>query len=126
MVSQVLRILQRCGDSTTGPCLTVLKVIFICLTILSVLIFSHEVSCTINKLADNKASGLDHITAGHIKYASMRLAPLLGIRFNSFLIHGFLLDTMISVLLVPVIKDKSGKVGCSDNYRPIALANVLS
>lgn len=33
---------------------------------------------------------------------------------------------MISVLLVPVIKDKSGKVGCSDNYRPTALASVLS
>ncbi|XDV54494.1 hypothetical protein PO909_022775 [Leuciscus waleckii] len=56
----------------------------------------------------------------------MRLAPLLGIWFNSFLIHGFLPDTMISVLLVPVIKDKSGKVGYSDNYRPIALASVLS
>lgn len=47
-------------------------------------IFSHEVSHTINKLADNKASGSDHITAEHIKYFSMRLAPLLGICFNSF------------------------------------------
>ena len=25
-----------------------------------------------------------------------------------------------------MIKDKSGKVGCSDNYRPIALPSVLS
>lgn len=88
-------------------------------------IFSHEVSRTINKLTDNKASGLDHITAEHIKYVSMRIAPLLAICFNAFLVHGFLLDTMISVLLVTVIKDKSGKVGCSDNYGPIALASVL-
>jgi len=29
-------------------------------------------------------------------------------------------------LLVPVIKDKDGKVGCLDNYRPIALASILS
>lgn len=46
--------------------------------------FSHEASHTINKLTDNKASGLDHITAGHIKYASMRLALLLAICFNAF------------------------------------------
>lgn len=33
---------------------------------------------------------------------------------------------MISVSLVPVMKDKSGKVDSSDSYRPIALASVLS
>ncbi len=33
---------------------------------------------------------------------------------------------MISVILVPVIKDKTGKINCNDNYRPIALASVLS
>ncbi len=33
---------------------------------------------------------------------------------------------MMTVLLVPVVKDKAGKVSSSDNYRPIALASVLS
>lgn len=33
---------------------------------------------------------------------------------------------MISVLLLPLIKDKSGKVGSSNNYKPTALASVLS
>lgn len=33
---------------------------------------------------------------------------------------------MISVLLVPVMKDKSGKVDSSDSYRPITLASMLS
>lgn len=33
---------------------------------------------------------------------------------------------MLSVLLVPVIKDKVGKVGGIDNYRPIVLASILS
>ena len=40
--------------------------------------------------------------------------------------HGTLPDSMLSVVLVPVIKDKSGKVGSIDNYRPIALASILS
>lgn len=33
---------------------------------------------------------------------------------------------MMSLLLVPVIKDKEGKVNSSDNYRPISLDSVLS
>ena len=33
---------------------------------------------------------------------------------------------MMTVQLVPVVKDKAGKVGSSENYRPIALANILS
>lgn len=33
---------------------------------------------------------------------------------------------MLPVTLVSVIKDKTGKVGSLDNYRPIALASVLS
>ncbi len=33
---------------------------------------------------------------------------------------------MLSVTLLPVIKDKAGKVGSLDNYRPIALASVVS
>ena len=33
---------------------------------------------------------------------------------------------MITVILVPVIKDKTGKINSKDNYRPIALASMLS
>ena len=33
---------------------------------------------------------------------------------------------MLSVVLVPVIKDKARKISSKDNYRPIALASVIS
>ena len=33
---------------------------------------------------------------------------------------------MLSVVLVPVIKDKAGKISSKDNYRPIALATVIN
>ena len=32
---------------------------------------------------------------------------------------------MLSVVLVPVIKDKAGKISSNDNYRPIALASAF-
>ena len=34
--------------------------------------------------------------------------------------------TMSAVTLVPVIKNKAGKIGSMDNYRPITLASVIS
>ena len=33
---------------------------------------------------------------------------------------------LLSIILVPVIKDKAGKVNQKDNYRPIALASIAS
>ena len=32
----------------------------------------------------------------------------------------------MSVVLVPIIKDKSGKINSKDNYRPIAIASTVS
>ena len=33
---------------------------------------------------------------------------------------------MLEIVLVPVIKDKTGRIEQVDNYRPIALASVIS
>jgi len=35
-------------------------------------------------------------------------------------------DSMLTVLLVPVIKNKTGKISSIDNYRPIFLDSILS
>lgn len=44
----------------------------------------------------------------------------------SFFKHGILPESLIAVQLVPVTKDKTGKINSKDNYRPIALASTLS
>ena len=51
---------------------------------------------------------------------------MLAICFTGLMTHGILPDSLLTVILVPVIKDKAGKVGSMDNYRPIALASILS
>ena len=38
----------------------------------------------------------------------------------------FLPDSMLAVVLVPIIKDRTGRIDRTDNYRPIALASVVS
>ena len=87
-----------------------------------------HLTCLIHlkNLEVNKACGLDGIYAEHLKYEADRLYKLLSLGKTSFLVHGILPDSMLGVVLVPVIKDKSGIINAKDNYRPIALANIVS
>ena len=76
-----------------------------------------DIESAIGHLDNNKSCGLDGIYAEHLKFCSRWIIPLLAMCPSALLIHGFLPDSMLSVVLVPVIKD---------NFRPIALASVIS
>jgi len=92
----------------------------------NVVINSEEVQSAILGLDNNKVCGTDKITAEHLKYASTKLVPLFAICLTGFLVHGILPESILPVLLVPVIKDKTGKINSMDNYRPIAIASIVS
>ena len=80
----------------------------------------------IRKLTTGKSSGLDGIYAEHLLHCSQRFVTMLAMCFTGLFVHGFLPDTMLEVVLVPVIKDKTGIIDQVDNYRPIAPASVIS
>ena len=61
----------------------------------------QEVQNAVMKLGDKKASGIDNITAEHLKLAS---------KTTRLLVHGILPDSILAVILVPVIKHKAGKL----------------
>ena len=42
---------------------------------------------------------------------------------TGFMVHVFLLESMMYVVLIPKIKDKKGKISTIDNYRPVAIAS---
>ena len=46
--------------------------------------------------------------------------------FTGLFVHGFLPSSLMSVVLIPIIKNKCGNISSKDNYRPIALASVVS
>ena len=91
-----------------------------------VLVTVEEIRQAINKLDLNKTCGADQIYAEHLKYSSDRILPLLSICITSMFTHGYLLISMLSVVIIPLIKDKAGSIAAKENYRPIALASVLS
>ena len=74
----------------------------------------------------DKCCGVDGISAEHLKYASDLLVTVLCKLLRSFYVHGYLPDSLMTVVLVPVIKDRSAKISSIDSYRPIAVANTLS
>ena len=59
-------------------------------------------------------------------FCSNRIVTLLTDLLTAFFVHGFIPDSILSVAIVPNIKDKTGKIGAKSNYRPVALANVVS
>ena len=40
--------------------------------------------------------------------------------------HGYLPPAMIETTIVPIVKNKCGNITDSNNYRPIALATIVS
>ena len=85
-----------------------------------------ELTSAIKDLDNNKSCGLDGIYAEHLKHCSDRILPLLSMCLTSLFIHGFLPDKMISVVLIPIVKNKSASICSKSNYRPIALASTIS
>ena len=85
-----------------------------------------DIESAIKELQLNKACGPDLIFAEHLRYSSKRVLEHLSMCFSFFLSHGVLPKMMLSVTLVPVVKNKAGKISAKDNYRPIALASVVS
>ena len=91
-----------------------------------VTVFLQEIYDAIMMLKGNRACGMDKISVEHLKLGSRTFCPLIAICFTGLLIHGILPDSIGSVTLVPIIKDKAGKMNNLDHYWPIALASILS
>ena len=45
---------------------------------------------------------------------------------HNFFVHGFLPSSLLTVVLVPIVKNKAGNINSIDNYRPVALSNIFS
>ena len=62
-----------------------------------------------------------------MKYAQWcGIHVLLSLCFTLCLAHGYFPPVMIKTTIVPIVKNKSGNLSDSSNYRPIALATIVS
>ena len=45
---------------------------------------------------------------------------------NCVFLHGFIPDSIMKTVIIPIIKDKRGALNSSKNYRPVAITTVFS
>ena len=84
-----------------------------------------QIALSLATLDSNKSCGYDNIFAEHLKFCSASMIRFLCKLFNSFLLHGFLPESFMTVMIKPIFK-KGGSVSDWNSYRPIALANCVS
>jgi hypothetical protein len=85
-----------------------------------------QVSHCISTLELDKAAGLDGLSAEALLYSHPRLNTLLSLCFNTCFSHGSIPMRLLDTFIIPVLKNKCGDITDQNNYRPIAITNVLS
>ena len=87
---------------------------------------TKSVSKLIGKLECGKSGGPDGIGDKYLKFSDIKIHVLLSMCFTLCLAHGYFPPAMIETTIVPIVKNKSGNLSDSSNYRPIALATIIS
>ena len=87
---------------------------------------TKSVSEIIGKLECGKSAGPDRIGAEYLKFSNIKIHVLLSLCFTLCLAHSYLPPAMIETTIVPIVKNKLGNLSDSSNYRPIALATIVS
>ena len=80
----------------------------------------------VGNLECGKSAGSDGIFAESIKFPHHRIHVLLCLCFSLCFTHGYMPLDMIKTTIVPVIKNKCSNLADSNNYRPIAIAPIVS
>ena len=87
-------------------------------------ISSVDVSHLIGLLKCGKAAGSDDLCAEYFKFAQLNV--LLSLCITPFFTHSSMPSSMIETIIVPIVKIQWGNFSDSNNYRPIALATIMS
>ena len=94
---------------------------------------ARDVSNLISQLKCGKAAGSGDLCAEYFRFAHDKLHAycqyihfFLSMCFTLFFTHCYLPLSMIETIIVPIVKNKCGNLSDSNNYRPIALATIIS
>ena len=81
---------------------------------------SNQIKRALSQL--NDGIGFDGIHSNHLKYTSPVISHILSRFINSCFIHNHFPDKMLAAVIRPLVKDKSGNVKNSDNYREVMIS----
>ena len=76
-------------------------------------------------MKDDKSDPIFSFSTDCIKNGPDSLFDLLSLLIRSFLTHGHVTVFLLLATLVPIIKDKLGRIDSSKNYRSIAISSII-
>jgi len=82
--------------------------------------------CLLLQLTKGKSAGMDGLNGESLKHADPLLPLLLSLCFTCMFKHSYLPTDMLSSIIIPLVKNKSGDLSDKNNYRPIALSSIIS
>ena len=86
----------------------------------------HEPRQIVRGVKNLKAIGNNGIPSEVYKFSSERLLTMMSIFLSGCMLTGKLKSTLMHVVIIPLLKCKSKDPADVDNYKPIAIATVLS
>ena len=87
---------------------------------------NSEIVNIVRQLESGKSAGPDNITGECLKHADSKLNVLISCLFTAIFTHGYIPNAMTDTIILPLVKNKCGNLSDKNNYRPVALANILS
>ena len=100
-----------CKENCVGPEMPMCSVVLLTLLL--------------QKLRLNKAPGPDFISVEHLLYIDESLYVFSSVLFNMYIVPGFVPSSCLNTT-VPICKNKNGNMTDTSNYRPVAVATVVS
>lgn len=87
---------------------------------------AEELYLCVKGMKRGKSPGHDGLSVEHFMYAPESLFIRVSELFNACVDHGFLPDSFLRTIVVPIVKNRTGDVSSLTNYRPISLATIFS
>ena len=85
-----------------------------------------EIKKCILSLKSGKANGPDGLAAEHYKLGGNRLPVFLSLILSCMSSPGYIPNSFMRSIIIPLVKDKTGDITDKNNYRPIALSTMSS
>jgi len=77
------------------------------------------------QIKHGKAAGYDNLSIEHLTFCHPSSVHHLSRLFNLCLKHGYLHNGLGRGIVIPLVKDKSGDMAYSENYRGITISPVI-
>lgn len=87
---------------------------------------AKDVESAIKNMHRGRSPGHDSLSIEHLQYAGVHMCRVLSLFFSLCVVHSYLPPELVKVIVVPIVKNRTGDLSDKSNYRPISLATVIA